>query len=313
MIVTVTPNAALDRSLVVPGYAAGGVFRPQRTLAIAGGKGVNVARAARILGGQPRCHGFLAGHTGALVAELAATEGLDCRWTRLASGETRVCTAFIDPDTGMTTIVNESGVKTSNEDWDNLRNDIFQSVEQSKPSAICFCGSLPPGASTKIFRELLGALIDRNQSIWVDTSGAALKAAAYLRKVGLKINQDEAAELLNRPIGDISDAAPAARELAGYYGSAVITLGERGALFSDGDSVWLAQPPPIHAQSAVGSGDSFLAGLLVALGAGQSQADALRSAVAAGTANALSVGAGQFTREDYEQAYAETNVTRVSR
>ena len=256
MIVCVTPNVALDRSLVVPGYASGGVFRPQRVIAIAGGKGVNVARAARILGGQPRCHGFLAGHTGALVAQSAAEEGLDCKWTQFTHGETRVCTAFIDPESGLTSLVNESGVETTRGDWQALYNDLCQTVAEERPDAICFCGSLPPGASLDAFTRLLTALRKQDQAVWVDTSGAALRAALSIDGIQLKVNDDEAGELLGQSLNDFNAATDAALTLSTQTsGSVVITLGKRGALLSDGTSVWLAQPPAIHSQSAVGSGD----------------------------------------------------------
>ncbi len=313
MIVCVTPNAALDRSLVVPGYASGGVFRPQRVVASAGGKGVNVARAAQTLCGQPRCHGFLAGHTGALVAQLAADEELDCNWTKLTHGETRVCTAFIDPDSGLTSLVNESGVETTRDDWRALYNDLLQTVTEAKPDAICFCGSLPPGASLDAFTRVLARLCEQEQNVWVDTSGAALRAALSVDGVHLKVNDEEAGELLGQPLRDLDAATDAAQALATQTSSSVvITMGKRGALLSDGDAVWLAQPPTIKAQSAVGSGDSFLAGLLVALGERKSYADALRSAAAAGTANALSVGAAQFTLDEYERIYADTVVTQIA-
>lgn len=312
MIATVTPNTALDRSLVVPGYAAGGVFRSKHAIAIPGGKGVNVARAVRILGGRPRCHGFVAGHTGALVAALAAQEGLDCHWTQLLQGETRVCTAFIDPERGMTTLVNESGVTTTPDDWSALRRHIQQTVEQSAPSAICFCGSLPPGAPLETFTDLLAALHQQKQAVWVDTSGAALKAASRLDGIRLKVNDDEAAELVGHALSDIADVAQAARTLAATSRVVVITLGKRGAVFSDGDGAWLAQPPDVEIQSAVGSGDSFLAGLLVALDEGKAPAEALRVASAAGTANALSVGAGHFTLDDYQRVHAGTEVSRLA-
>jgi 1-phosphofructokinase family hexose kinase len=300
MILCVTPNVALDRTLVVPGYGAGGVFRPQQVIAAAGGKGVNVARVVNLFGGVSRCHGFIAGHTGALVASLAAGEGLDSRWTVLDSSETRTCTILVDPAREQTTVVNESGVETNAADWGRLRDDLIASADSA--AAVCFCGSLPPGSPLDAFAALLAELVALGTSIWVDTSGPPLRVAAEVKGVHIKVNDDEAAALLNAPVKSLAEASVGAKALAKRTSaSVVITMGAHGAVLSDGQTAWHALPPAIEAKSAVGSGDSFLAGLLVGLEAGEPPDQSLRRGVAAGAANALSIGGGQFKLEDYER------------
>ena len=311
MILCVTPNTALDKTLVVPGYGSGGVFRPQQMVAAAGGKGMNVARVVRLLGGVPRCLGFIAGHTGALVASIAAGEGLDCVWTTLEAGETRTCTILVDPALERTSVVNESGVRTTAADWMRLRDDLTACAAEAR--TVCFCGSLPPGSPLDAFTELLAHLASIGLAVWVDTSGAALGAAARVPGVHLKINDEEATELLNMPMGTSSEAAGAVRLLAKQQSAAaIITLGKHGAVWSDGARVWHATPPSIEAQSAVGSGDSFLAGLLVGLEAGEMPNEALRRGVAAGAANALSIGGGQFALDDFARILADTTLTEHS-
>lgn len=310
MILAITPNVALDRTLVVPGYSAGGVFRPQQVVAAAGGKGLNVARAVRNLGGAAMCGGFIAGHTGALVASLAAHEGLDARWTHLGAGETRTCTILVDPALEQTSVVNESGAQTTADDWARLQADILSAGRDA--DSVGFCGSLPPGSPLDAFAALLAAVRAMGKPVWVDTSGAALQTAAAVPGIRLKINDDEAATLLDSPITDAASAARAALTLSQRRDALmVITLGARGAVISDGVSVWHAQPPTIEAKSAVGSGDSFLAGLLVRLAQGASYPDALSWATAAGAANALSIGGAQFTTDDFERMRAGTAVARL--
>lgn len=311
MILTVTPNAALDRTLVAPGYGGGGVFRPQQVVVAPGGKGINVARAARVLGGSARCCGFLAGYTGELLASLAAREGLDSHWTVLAEGETRVCTILVDPALEQTSVINESGVQTTDDDWDKLGTDILTAAQDA--DAVCISGSIPPGTSPGSFLTLLTNLQRMSKSVWVDTSGAWLKTAATVTGVHLKVNDDEAGELLGIAISDLAEAGAAALTLAKRsVVSAVITLGKRGAVMSDGESVWHAQPPTIAAKSAVASGDCFLAGLLVSLSQGLSEPEALRRAAAAGAANAMSVGGGQFSMTDFEQILTNTTIIKLN-
>ncbi|MCK6580805.1 MAG: PfkB family carbohydrate kinase [Anaerolineae bacterium] len=309
LIDCVTPNAALDRTLVVPGYQQGGVFRPQKAILAAGGKGINVARAADVLGGRARCFGFVAGHSGRLLTDLASREGLVCRFTPLEAGETRTCTVLADPDLGVTTLVNEAGAATAAADWARLRADLLADAE---PRTICFCGSLPPGSPLDSFAQLLGDCAAAGHSVWVDTSGAALMAASKVRGVNLKVNDEEASVLTSVLIPSPEIATATAALLADVSGAfAVITMGKAGAILAAGGRTWLAKPPHIAVKSAVGSGDSFLAGLLVALGAGEPPDAALRRAAAAGAANAQSYGGGQFSLESFRAAFEATTLASV--
>lgn len=307
MILCVTPNTALDRTLVVPGYGAGGVFRPQQTIATVGGKGVNVARVVNLLGGAAHCMGFIAGHTGALAAAIAVEEGLDSTWTALDAGETRICTILVDSDSGQTTVVNESGAQTRAADWSRLRDDVLAAAAQTE--IICFCGSLPPASPLDSFTALLGELVAAGKSVWVDTSGAPLAAAVQVSGVHIKVNDEEAGVLLGRSLNTLSDVTTAAIALAkGAPASVIITMGKDGAALSDGQTVWHALPPEIDAKSGVGSGDSMLAGLLVGLESGETPAQALRRGVAAGAANALTVGAGRFALSDFTDILSHTTL-----
>ncbi len=305
----VTPNAAVDRTLVVPGYRNGGVFRPERSFAAAGGKGLNVARAAATLGGSIRSYGFIAGHSGSMLLDLAQAEGFECHFTRLDTGETRICTILVEPDTGLTSVINDAGAQTTADDWARLRSDL---LHRPDPGLICFCGSLPPGSPPSSFAALVGELAAVGQSVWVDTSGVGLKAAAGVSGVNIKINDEEAAELTGNPVDTPEDAARTARTLAAASGAVVvITMGKHGAIMAAGDDCWWAITPPITVISPVGSGDSFLGSMLVALADGRAYDQALRAGTAAGAANALSVGAGRFTRESYLEIERETRIERM--
>lgn len=310
MILSITPNPALDRTLVVAGYGEGGVFRPERQAMGAGGKGVNMARAAAALGATVSAAGFLSGYTGKLFAELTEREGLRSRWTWLAEGETRTCVILLDPATRRMTVVNEFGPAAGADNWRDLQADALD--EANGASAICLCGSLPTGSPIGSYEALIAALRDTGKPLWIDTSGAALTAAMQAG-VNLKISHDEAAEALGTAITTAAEAAAAAEELSRRTGGgkAIITMGARGAVGHDTRGVWQVTPAPIEAVSALGSGDSFLAGLMAAFERGDSMADALVQAAAAGTANALSIGAGQFSDDEFARAAAQTHVQRL--
>lgn len=307
MILCVTPNAAVDRTLVVPGYTANGVFRPQQALAAAGGKGINVARAVRVLGADPLCGGFLAGHTGRFIADRLHQEGLQSCWTMLETGESRTCIIVVDPDTGDNLVINEAGMQVDAEDWRRLAADVLAAAESV--SAVCISGSVPPGSPPEALVSLLQKLVRTGKPVWVDTSGTPLEAAVNVPGIHLKINDEEAAALLNRPITNPVEAAQAGTDLqARLEGMVVVTLGAKGAVLVGEGGAWWATPPDVQATSAVGSGDSFLAGMVVGLESGARLPDALVCGVAAGTANALTVGGASFDLATFERLLSQVQV-----
>lgn len=292
MILAITPNVALDRTLVVPDLQLGAVLRPTDVICAAGGKGLNVALSLRRLGAAVRCCGLLGGHTGRLVADLAQAAGLDCTWTAIA-GETRVCTMLVQPGAPETTGIYEVGPAVALGEWERFEADILDAARGAALASIS--GSLPAGIQPHALRQLIGTLKAARVPVWVDTSGAALAAAVAAQPHGIKVNGAEAGALLGVPIRTSAAAIAAARALQGQgVGTVVVTLGPHGAGLVDEQDTWWATPPPVPIVSPTGSGDAFLAGLLSALAAHRAPPDALRYAVAVGTANAQTAGAATF-------------------
>src|SRR5512141_1963084 len=122
MILCITPNPAIDRTLLLPKLDLGKVHRAQEVIVVAGGKGLNVARAIQTLGGQPFCMGFAGGHVGRLLADLAQEEGLSASWT-WTNAETRTCTILVSGNRDAT-VINEPGQPISASDWQQLRQDV---------------------------------------------------------------------------------------------------------------------------------------------------------------------------------------------
>lgn len=322
MILCITPNAAVDRTLTVPGFSGGGVFRPVSAIAAAGGKGINVVRAVHNLGGVATCCGFIAGFSGQFIADQVQHDGYPARWTHLEAGESRTCIILVDPDKGMTSVINERGMEVSAADWSRLRDDVFAAADGGSARAIVsIAGSLPPGSSPDIFASLLRDLVAAGCEVWADTSGAALAAAVNVRGVHLKINHEEANELDSRADVDADehftiraprDAAFVGAGMSAHTrGMVIITMGALGAVFVDENSAWHALPPTIKAKNAVGSGDSFLAGVLLARERDDSPPELLRDGAAAGAANALSGGGGCFDKPTFDDIRAQTVVERV--
>jgi 1-phosphofructokinase family hexose kinase len=296
--------------MVVPNFRAGAVSRAQSSLAAAGGKGINVARAARTLGDEAFCTGFLGGTMGHYVAELAEREGIPGHWTWI-EGETRTCAIVADADTGEATVINEQGPTVSSEDWRRLHEHVMQSVHNGA-DYVCFSGSLPLGSTTKDYLNIVHDVLQAGKPVWIDTSGEALRAVWKVAAIGIKVNGDEAGAILGKTVSDPQSALSAARELqhTGPH-TVVLTLGAQGAVMAHPDGCWWAKPPALKVIDPIGSGDSFLAGLVTSLDADYSPEECLLRAAAAGAANALSVGGGHFPLTDFNQILAGTTLTNM--
>jgi 1-phosphofructokinase family hexose kinase len=297
MILCVTPNPAIDRTLYVDYLRAGEVNRAEKTLAAAGGKGLNVARTIRILGGDPLCMGLIGGHAGNLLAELAKRDGLPAHWTRMKN-ETRTCMILVEHGRDAT-VVNEPGVEIDAGECQLFLADVWKNA--ARTNLVCVSGSLPPGFSAASFEMLLRGLVERRKSVWVDTSGEALKTALGVRGVNIKVNALEVGEALGVEISNSKQAVDAMRLFSEMgLSRIVITLGREGALLTDATGTWIVRPPEMKIVSTTGSGDAFLGGLVVALEVGAPPEFALRQAVAAAAANTLTFGGGIFSRDEFE-------------
>jgi 1-phosphofructokinase family hexose kinase len=300
VILTVTPNAAVDKTYRVEDFRLDWVNRPSEEHTVAGGKGVNVARVYRTLGGEAVATGFLGGIQGRLLARALAQEGMPDAFVRVR-GETRLCIAVIDPNHGTQTEINERGPVVSARACRKLCDRVATLLSQKPFDFVVLSGRLPPGAPDSLYAELTEVARRRETRVVLDTSGAALKAGLRARPFMVKPNRVELESVLGRPITDRADVRRAAEALiASGIALVAVTLGAEGAMLFTAEGAWRATPPPIAFASAVASGDSFVAAFLWEWLHGRCPGDpvsALRLATGAGAANAAVIGAGFCTRE----------------
>lgn len=274
MIVTVTPNPSVDRTLEVARIERGAVLRATSTRIDAGGKGVNVTRALVANGNDSLAVLPLGGGDGAVLARLLAEGGIPHRTVTTAAG-TRSNVTLSEPD-GTVTKVNAPGAPLAPGEIEALVDAAI--IAMRGAAWLVGCGSLPDAAPAGIYATLVEHAHGAGLRAAVDTSGAPLAAALAARPDVIKPNLAELAELAGRELATVDDviaAADAAR--AAGAATVVVSLGARGALLVDGNEPVLAVPPAVAARSDVGAGDSLLAGFLAAGGEG---ADALRAGVA---------------------------------
>lgn len=314
MILIVTPNAALDKTYTVANFTLDRVHRPSAMSVVAGGKGINVARVYRTLGGEVVTTGFLGGANGRFVAQALQQEGVPDAFVRVR-GESRICIAIIDPVNGTQTEVNEPGPVVPARTLRTLLRRVAHLLSEQQFEFLVLGGSLPPNALETLYADLIAIAHETGTPAVLDSSGAALREGLRARPWMIKPNRVELESVIGRPLRDRAETLEAARQLHAE-GIAVVaaTSGAEGAVLVTETGAWAAAPPPIPFASAVASGDSFLAAFLWAWTHGARPSDAeeaLRLATGAGAANAAVIGAGFCTRESIEVLAAQTRIQRL--
>lgn len=282
-VVTVTLNAAVDQTLDVPGFTAGAVNRAVAETRTAGGKGVNVAA---FLSGGPlpvTATGFLGEDNVAVFEALFRRRHIQDRCLRVP-GASRVNVKVVDREGGSVTDINLPGPQIRAESWHGLLAAL-DSLSLNNGTFV-LAGSVPAGVPETAYAEMIPRLRRHGAFVAVDASGAPLRHAMAAKPDMVKPNAHELSELLGRPLAGRDDVVAAARELsASGIALVVVSLGEEGAVFVEGDRALLAVPPRVTVASTVGAGDAMVAGTLAArLEGGDLEASARRgTAFAAGT------------------------------
>ena len=309
MIVTVTLNAALDRSLTVPSFSIGYRHRASDVLTLAGGKGINVARALKLLEVPVVATGLAGGRTGTRIVEELTHEAILNDFVRIAD-ESRTSTAAIDPATGTHTEINEWGPKVTAEELEILTSKLTYLARAA--DLVVFAGSLPRGVDEGFYAEAIRDLARRGVRVALDAEGEPLLRGLEAEPFLASPNQREAEQVVGQELEDDEDFLMALDRIA--------ELGARNVIIShDGGAFALlreerqarryhALAPRLEAVSTVGSGDVLLAQWITARMGEQSAEDALRLAVAAGAASTLLVGAGRFDPRAASQLAADVEL-----
>ncbi len=316
MIVTVTLNPTLDKTLSVPVLRPGEVHRARFLRQDIGGKGINVSRALRALGVASIPIGFLGGATGRAMRDGLAAQGYDARFVEVP-GETRQNLTLLDEATGVYTKINEPGPTVGSEHLAALYALVDELAAPGDLWALC--GSLPPGAPADFYADLVTAVQVRGAAAILDTSETALRLGLAARPAGIKPNSDEAAQALGQTVSSDKEHVIAVRRLCDLLAPATppapivcLTRGARGLVLAAGGELVMAEPPSVAARSPVGAGDATLAGLLWALSDGCDAIETARRAVACGTAAAMQEGTGVGTRALVDELRPRVKVAHFS-
>jgi 1-phosphofructokinase/tagatose 6-phosphate kinase len=312
MIITVTLNAAIDKTLAVPNFQLGRRHRSTEQRTMAGGKGVNVARALKLLGQPVIATGLAGGPTGTRISEELTNEAILSDFVRIRD-ESRTSTAVIDPTSGTQTEINERGPEASEAELALFRDKLLY---LAKGADICvFAGSLPRQVDNQIYADLVGELSAAGVTSVVDAEGEPMELALRAGPDLVTPNATEAEGLVGHEFRDEQDHV--------YALSGLCELGAREAIITHADGcyalvgrnherrLYSVRAEPLEPVSAIGAGDVFLAGYLAARYAGRSYEDGLRFAVACGAESTQHFGAGVLDPREVERIESEVAFTQL--
>ncbi|NLY91468.1 MAG: 1-phosphofructokinase family hexose kinase [Firmicutes bacterium] len=304
MIVTVTLNAAIDKTIVCKNLQLGTITRADEVAAVAGGKGINVARSIHRLKGEVLATGFAGGANGYLIRKLLAAEGIPHRFTKITANS-RVCLALVDTLRQTVTEVYEPSPVVEKDEWASFRELLGALAPQA--SFITFNGSLPGGLDPGAYYDLILWCRELNPGckIALDTSGAALRAGIRARPDLIKPNRDELEELCGYRLDGDQAYGEAVRQLmADGIELVLVSLGSAGLIFGCQGSVFKAEPLRVpEVKSTVGCGDALLGGVLCRLAAGADLMTAVKYGVAAATSNLTTKSPGYIDPDQVEALY----------
>jgi 1-phosphofructokinase/tagatose 6-phosphate kinase len=312
VIVTVTLNAAVDRTLTVPNFQLGHRHRASASLTSAGGKGINVARALKQLDSPVVATGLAGGRTGERIIDELAGEAILNDFVRI-SDESRTSTAVVDPTAGTLTEIYEWGPAIRREELDVLLDKLHYLSRVA--SYVVFSGSLPRDVGDDFYAEAIRDLNRRGVQCVLDTEGEPLRHGVEAEPFLVSPNQREAESLVGQEFADDEDFVMAL--------DAVADLGARNVLITQETSCFgffredrstrrlrasIARVDPI---APVGAGDVLLAGFLAARFNGRPLDDALRQGVGCAAASVVELGAGRFDRREAARLAASVDLEEL--
>jgi 1-phosphofructokinase family hexose kinase len=312
MIITVTLNAALDKTLEVPNFRVGRRHRSVEQTTMPGGKGVNIARALKRLGAPVIATGLVGGATGNMIVDALNDEAILNGFVRIRE-ESRTNTAVLDPTTGVHTEINERGPAVSADDLELFRDNLLY---LAKGASMCvFAGSLPRGVPPDVYAGLIRELKKLGVTTIVDTEGEPLRMAARAEPDIISPNELEAEELVGHEFNDPDDRCQAVVEMTRLGPSQAMMTVSDGcyAYVLDGgnQALYRVRVEEQEARSTIGSGDAFLAGHIAARYLGRPPIECLRYGVACGAQSVQHFGAGLIDPAAVERLLPEVELAQV--
>ena len=309
MIRTVCLNPAIDKTIQVPGFKLDAVNRVTELRSDAGGKGINVSKVIKELGGQSKAYAILAGDAGKTIANMIAAMGIDLISVE-SEGETRTNTKIVDQELHTNTDVNEPGPQVTEAQLSELLDRLIADIEPG--DTVVLAGAIPAGAPIDTYGTWVKACKDAGAKVFLDADGEVLSKGIDAGPSMIKPNDIELSGMVGRDLDTLEKIDAAAREImAGGVEWVTVSMGGEGALFVTPEKTYKASSPKVKVGSTVGAGDSVVAAIAYAQDEGLDIIETIKLAVATGSANVSMSGTQAAPRDLVDSLIDQVGITEL--
>jgi tagatose 6-phosphate kinase len=314
MITTVTLNVAVDKTVICDEVESCGITRSREALAVAGGKGINVARAISKLGGDVIATGCAGGYNGLLVRKMIEAEGIGHELLNIEDNS-RMCLTIIETNTQSVTEIYDPSPTVKQQEWEKMKGIIGRLAENS--DIVTLNGSLPNGLDDDAYYDLINVIRRRNPEcrVILDTSAGALREGMKAKPFMMKPNKNEMEALLGHRLCNLEDEIAAVQRVMRHGISLVVlSLGSDGVVFGckDNGKIYRVEPlSGVEVQSTVGCGDAMVGGIAKRISESADVIEAVKYGVASATSNLTSKTQADVSREQVEEFFKHVQVNRI--
>jgi 6-phosphofructokinase 2 len=307
MIYTVTLNPILDRIVEVEELIYDDVNTIVEERKYPEGKGIDVSRVIKELGGQSVAMGFVGGYNGLEIVGRLVNEGIICNFTKIHN-ETRAHITIFQRKKKLQTLLSTLCPAISQIEVD----EFFRKVQEIPASShVVISGNVPQGMSDSFFAQLITTLKERDIKVTLDTDEEALKRGAAAGPYLIRPNIHEFGRLVETNVSEVEDIIKYARPYEDKIKYIVISMGAKGVVGISKEGSYHVMPPKINVRSSIGAGDSLTAGIIFSLSENAPFEDALALGVACGTASALNPGSDLCKKNDIDMAKKDVLIKKI--
>jgi 6-phosphofructokinase 2 len=307
MIYTITLNPILDRIVEVEELMYDDVNVVVEEKKYPGGKGIDVSRVIKELGGQSLAMGFVGGYNGLEIVGRLVNEGVMCDFTKIHN-ETRAHITIFQRKKKLQTLLGTLCPEISQIEVD----EFFRKVQEIPANSYAIIsGNIPQGMSDSFYAQLITTLKERDVKVILDTDEEALKRGADAGPYLLKPNIHEFSRLVKTNVSEIEDIIKYARPYEDKIKYIVVSMGAKGVVGISKEGNYHVIPPKINVRSSIGAGDSLVAGIIFALSENTPFEDALLLGVACGTASALNPGSDLCNKNDIDMIKKDVLIKKI--
>jgi 6-phosphofructokinase 2 len=296
MIYTITLNPYLDKMIDIEELVYDDVNEIVEEKKYAGGKGIDVSRVIKELGGQSIVLGLIGGYSGLELESRLINEGIVCDFTRI-NNETKTNTTVYQKKKKIQTLLSTSDPDTSPLEIMAFFNKV---KEIPRGSIVIIIGNIPGFINDNFYAQVIITLKEKGAKVILDTDHGALKNGISAGPYLVKPNIHEFSRLIEKNISGIEEIIEYAKPYKNVVEYIAISMGALGVLGISNDVVYHVIPPKIKVGSSIGAGDSLVGGLAFSLSEGKSFEEALVLGVASGTAATLNQGRELCKKEDID-------------